>query len=74
MKRVNKNLNKDLQLETQGRSFHTLSFNEDEEIDKTTIYWLSYAYSSPFMPMMDLSFVFDEIIKIVKNWFNKKHH
>ncbi|RAJ08363.1 hypothetical protein LX64_01011 [Chitinophaga skermanii] len=43
---------------------------EADEIDMLKIYWPAYAY--PFMPIMDFSFVFDEIKKIVKRWMIHK--
>lgn len=44
----------------------------NEEIDGI-FYWLANSY--PFMPMMDLTIVFDELKRIVKTWFlTKKEH
>ncbi|MVT09287.1 hypothetical protein [Chitinophaga tropicalis] len=40
-----------------------------EEIDAPNIYLPGY--SDPFMPIMDLTIVFDELKKIVNNWFFK---
>lgn len=42
-----------------------------EGIDKVNIYRLAYTYSSPFMPMIDLTFVFDELKRVVKKWKEK---
>lgn len=63
---------KDFELEIQSiKSEHKLP-HPDEEIDKTNIYWLACAYSSPFMPMVDLSFAFDELKNMLKQWLAKK--
>ena len=67
---------KDFELEIQApKSEHKL-IRTDEEIDKASIYWLacaySYSYSSPFMPMVDLSFAFDELKKLLKQWLEKR--
>ncbi|UPZ35511.1 hypothetical protein MUB18_15515 [Sphingobacterium sp. PCS056] len=63
---------KDFELETQvKKSKHKLP-RTNEEIDKANIYWLSCTYSSPFMPMVDLSFAFEELKKMLKQWLAKK--
>lgn len=63
---------KDFELETQvKKSEHTLP-RTNEEIDKANIYWLSCAYSSPFMPMLDLSYAFYELKKMLKQWLANK--
>ncbi|MCS3532868.1 hypothetical protein [Chryseobacterium sp. JUb7] len=63
---------KDFELETRvKKSEHKLP-RTNEEIDKANIYWLSCAYSSPFMPMVDLSFAFDELKKLIKQWLEKR--
>ncbi|WP_118976069.1 hypothetical protein [Taibaiella koreensis] len=38
------------------------------EMDALNVYWLAY----PFMPMMDIIIVFDELRKMVKSWFQNK--
>ena len=64
--------NKDFELEIQAeKSEYKLSL-ADEEIDKANIYWLACAYSSPFMPMVDLSFAFDELKKMLKQWLESR--
>lgn len=63
---------KDFKLELQApKSEHKL-IRTDEEIDKANSYWLACAYSSPFMPMVDLSFAFDGLKKILKQWLEKR--
>lgn len=37
-----------------------------DEMDTLNIYLLPYSY--PFMPMMDVTIVFDELRKMVNNW------
>jgi hypothetical protein len=48
---------------------HAVSYSA-KEIDALNIYWFPYSY--PFVPIMDLTFVFDELRKMVKNWFLNK--
>lgn len=63
---------KDFELEVQAqKSEHKLP-PADEEFDKANIYWLACAYSSPFMPTIDLSFAFDELKKMLKEWLEKR--
>ncbi|WP_288446105.1 hypothetical protein [uncultured Chryseobacterium sp.] len=63
---------KDFEHETQvKKSEHQLP-RPNKEIDKANIYGLSCAYSSPFMPMIDLSFAFDELKKMLKQWLIKR--
>jgi hypothetical protein len=51
---------------------HELS-HSTEEMSTLNIYWLAYSY--PFVPIIDLTMVFDELKKIVKKWFlNKRDH
>lgn len=61
---------KDFKLEGQSENKFPRS---DEEIDKANIYWLACIYSSPFMPMIDLSFAFDELKKMLKLWLENKN-
>lgn len=63
---------KDFELEIQARKSEHKLPRTDEEIDKANIYWLACAYSSPFMPMVDLSFAFEELKKMLKQWLVKK--
>jgi len=62
MKQKTINPDKDVELATQDKL--------QEEIDVSDVYWLGYY--SPFMPMMGLTIVFDELRKMVKNWFLNK--
>ncbi|HAY3551864.1 TPA: hypothetical protein JRX79_002272 [Elizabethkingia meningoseptica] len=63
---------KDSELEIQAQKSEHKLIRTDEEIDKASIYWLACAYSSPFMPMVDLSFAFDELKKLIKQWLEKR--
>lgn len=63
---------KDSELEIQAQKSEHKLIRTDEEIDKANIYWLACAYSSPFMPMVDLSFAFDELKKLIKQWLEKR--
>jgi len=49
---------------------HTIS-DSAEEIETLNMYWFAHSY--PFMPMIDLTFFFVALRKMVKTWFlNKK--
>jgi hypothetical protein len=63
---------KDFELEMQAQKSKHKLLPADEEINKANIYWLACAYSSPFMPMIDLSFVFDELKKMLKQWLENR--
>jgi len=63
---------KDFELEKQTEKSEYKLSRADEEIDKANIYWLACAYSSPFMPMVDLSFAFDELKKMLKEWLGSR--
>ncbi|SEW52915.1 hypothetical protein [Chitinophaga arvensicola] len=41
-----------------------------EEMDSLNIYWPTYY--SPFLPMIGLTVVFDELGKMIKKWFSNK--
>ncbi|MGC5746365.1 hypothetical protein [Chryseobacterium sp. NFX27] len=66
------NLDKDFVLEIQAKKSDNKILQPAEEIDKANIYCLDYAYQYPFMPMIDLTFAFDELKKMVKKWLAKK--
>jgi hypothetical protein len=66
MKQKITNPEKDAELGTEDKPFENSVSHSAEEIDAPNIYWLAYSY--PFMPMMDFSFIVDEIKKIVKRW------
>lgn len=38
------------------------------EIDAMNIYRLACTYSSPFMPMIDLTIVLEELMRVFKKW------
>lgn len=63
---------KDFELAMQAKKSEHQFLRSDEEIDKANIYWLACAYASPFIPMIDLSFVLDELKKMLKQWLAKK--
>ncbi|WP_346984625.1 TolC family protein [Chryseobacterium sp. POE27] len=64
---------KDFELEKQAeKSEYKLSSADEEIIDKAYIYWLACAYSSPLMPMVDLSFAFYELKRMLKQWLEKR--
>lgn len=62
---------KDFKLETQAQKSDNKSHHTDEEIDSAYIFWFAYGYNYAFMPMVDLTFAFDELKKIVKPWLVK---
>ncbi|WP_294349463.1 TolC family protein [uncultured Sphingobacterium sp.] len=43
-----------------------------EETDKMYRYWLACAYTSPLMPLCDLTFAFDACNKMLKRWLKKR--
>lgn len=69
---------KDFELAMQAKKSEHQFLRSDEEIDKANIYWLACAYASPFIPMIDLSFVLDELKKDAKAMVSKEkeryHH
>ncbi|MGE8552500.1 MAG: hypothetical protein ACN6OB_01035 [Chryseobacterium jejuense] len=42
------------------------------EIDALNIYRLACTYSSPFMPMIDLTVALEELMKMFKKWLAAK--
>ncbi|WP_313265311.1 hypothetical protein [Sphingobacterium sp.] len=64
--------NKDFALERQVEKSEDKFPRSAQEIDKANIYWLACIYSSPFMPMIDLSFAFDELKKMLKKWLENR--
>jgi len=69
-KKLKKNKNLELEIQTH-KSEHKSPFSDDE-IDKTNSSCLAYAYSSLFMPVIDLSPAFNELKKMLKQWLEKK--
>ncbi|WP_346985908.1 hypothetical protein [Chryseobacterium sp. POE27] len=63
---------KDFELEIQAKKSEHQFPHPGEQIDQVYIYWLVCTYSSPFMPMSDLSFAFDELKKILNQWLEKR--
>ena len=63
---------KDFGLEIQAEKCEHKSNRSNDGIDKANIYWLACIYSSPFMPMIDLSFAFDELKKMLRQWFKNR--
>lgn len=61
------NPNKEIEPVAQNRPSDDAVLHSADENDTTNIYLPGY--SDPFMPMMDLSFVFDELKKMVNGWF-----
>lgn len=61
---------KDSELKPLDKTSDIIEHYSAEEIHKLNSYWLPYSY--PFMPMIDLTIVFDELSKMVKSWFLKK--
>ncbi|SFN78436.1 hypothetical protein SAMN05421594_4198 [Chryseobacterium oleae] len=63
--------NKNIQPGAQDQPCHDTVSHSVEEYEAHNIYRIDYSY--PFMPMTDLTIVFDELKKIVKKWlFNKR--
>ncbi|MGJ1408303.1 TolC family protein [Sphingobacterium thalpophilum] len=63
---------KDFELAIQAKKSEQTSPHPDKEMDRAYVYRLSCAYSSPFMPVIDLSFAFDELKKLLKQWPAKR--
>ncbi|NLR62607.1 hypothetical protein HGH93_31240 [Chitinophaga polysaccharea] len=61
---------KGIECVTQRKSPDNMVWHSADEIGAPNIY--SLGYSDPFMPIMDLSFVFDELKKMVNSWFLNK--
>jgi len=61
---------KDIEPMAQDKPSDDAALHSAEEIDASNIYLPAYA--DPFMPMMDLTFVFDELRKMVNSWFLSK--
>lgn len=70
MKQKDKNPNKVIKAVTQDKPCDHAVSQSAEKMDTLNIYWLAYSY--PFIPILDLTFVFDELRKVVKSWFLNK--
>lgn len=65
------NPNKSVELVTQEKPCDHVESHSAEEIEALNLFLLAY----PFMPMIDLTIVFNELRKMVKKWFlNKREH
>jgi hypothetical protein len=69
-----KNIERDdgFELENQAKKLDNKLHHSAEEIDRATIYWFAYGYNYTSMPMVDLTFAFEELKKIVKPWLAKR--
>lgn len=67
------NPNSNFALESPDKKRNDKMLQPHEEIGKLNIYWYAYAYSSPFMPMIDATFALDELKKLVKKWLSRKN-
>lgn len=70
MKQKTISLDKDFEFAAQDKIADSIESHSAEEMDALYRYWLAYSY--PFVPMIDLTIVFDEIRKMVKHWLVKK--
>ena len=61
---------KDFELKTPDKTADITASHSAEEIHELNSY--RPVYADPFMPMIDLTIVFDELIRMVKSWFPKK--
>jgi len=64
------NPNKGIEPVAQDRPSDDAVLHSADEIEAPDIYLPGY--SDPFMPIMDLTFVFDELKKMVNGWFLSK--
>lgn len=64
MKEKIKSPNKDFEPNTAANASEIAAHHSAEEIYMLNSYWLAYPY--PFIPMIDLIAVFDELRKMVK--------
>ncbi len=63
---------KDFELEAQVQKSDNKLHYSDEEIENANIFWFAYGYNYAFVPMIDLTFAFDELKKVVKPWLVKR--
>lgn len=70
MKQKIKNPNKGVELVAQEKPCDHVVSHSAEDMEALNIYWLPYY--SPFMPLLDLTIVFDALKKMVKKWFLNK--
>jgi len=63
---------KDFKAQSQAKKpEHQLLYKVDEN-DKRSISWPHSTYSGPLMSMIDLSYAFDELKELVKQWLEKR--
>jgi len=70
MKNNTLNHHRQIGLEIPDKNFDYPSLYSEKKIDEIFPFWLAgnYSYFGPFMPMVNLSFVFDELKKNLKEW------
>ena len=61
---------KSIELEKNEKPSDNALSDSAEEMELLNMYWLANSY--PFMPIIDLTIVFNELKKMVKNWFLNK--
>ena len=70
MKQKIKGLDQNLEFVAQNKTADNNELHSTEEMDALYRYWLAYSY--PFVPMIDLTIIYNEIRKMVKHWLVKK--
>ncbi|WEK71422.1 MAG: hypothetical protein P0Y62_07620 [Candidatus Chryseobacterium colombiense] len=75
MKNNTLKLHKRIGLEIQDKNSDNQSFSSEKKIDINVLYRFfgNYSYAGPFMLMIDVTFVFDELKKMVKKWLAVKN-
>ncbi|MDP9955021.1 MULTISPECIES: hypothetical protein [Chryseobacterium group] len=75
MKNNTLNSHKRINSETQDKTFDSQSFSYEKGIDINIRDWFSgnYSYSGPFLPIVNVTLVFDELKKMVKEWLTAKN-
>jgi len=71
MKQKTVERNRDMLLEQHHKPGSDYEQTTADEYNMQTFY-LYLAYSCPFVPMVDLSFAIDELIKMVKTWKQRR--
>jgi len=70
MKQKIKSPDQNIELAAQDKIADNIESHSAKEMDALYRYWLAYSY--PFVPMIDLTIIYDEIRKMVKHWLVKK--
>ncbi|WP_312900018.1 hypothetical protein [Chryseobacterium taichungense] len=62
-------------LEIENKNSGNQSLTAETKIDEIFPIWLAgnYSYYGPFMPMIDIAFVFDELKMIFEEWMATKN-